>query len=225
MPDAAHENPPAGAGATLTVLVADADAGTRGRLCASLEEEGLHVVRAVGDADAAIAAATRLRPSLCLLALELESGGLRAVAAIAGAVATTIVVLAAAEDPGQMLAALALGAAGYLRRDIGGAELARALRAAADGEPAVPRSLVPHLIEQIRGAPRRRLELPGGAVTLTPRESEVAELLRRGRRTQEIAVALGVSPVTVRRHAALLARKLGAPSRHVLIDILRAFGG
>ena len=53
------------------------------------------------------------------------------------------------------------------------------------------RSLVPHLVDEIRRGSIRRLTLPGGAVTLTPREWEVGELLRDGHTTNEIAGRLG----------------------------------
>jgi DNA-binding CsgD family transcriptional regulator len=66
--------------------------------------------------------------------------------------------------------------------------------------------------------------LPNGAVTLTPREWEVGELLRERRTTAEIADRLGVSPVTVRRHVGLLLQKLGAESREAAVDLLRVYG-
>ena len=69
-----------------------------------------------------------------------------------------------------------------------------------------------------------RSALPGGPVTLTPREWEVGELLRDGRSTSEIAETLGVSPVTVRRHVGLLVNKLGAKNRQEAVGLLRAYG-
>jgi DNA-binding NarL/FixJ family response regulator len=69
----------------------------------------------------------------------------------------------------------------------------------------------------------RRITLPTGQVALTPREWEVAELLREGNSTAEIADRLGVSPVTVRRHVGLLLRKLGADSREKAVEMMRAY--
>jgi DNA-binding NarL/FixJ family response regulator len=51
----------------------------------------------------------------------------------------------------------------------------------------------------------------------------VAELLREGSSTAEIADRLGVSPVTVRRHVSLLVRKLGAESREDAVRLLRSY--
>jgi two-component system nitrate/nitrite response regulator NarL len=61
-------------------------------------------------------------------------------------------------------------------------------------------------------------------VTLTPREWEVGQLLREGRSTTEIAEALGVSPITVRRHVGLLLSKLGAKDREAAVELLRVYG-
>jgi DNA-binding NarL/FixJ family response regulator len=58
-------------------------------------------------------------------------------------------------------------------------------------------------------------------VSLTPRESEVAELVLRGLSTADIAARLGVSPVTVRRHVSSLSQKTGSPTRASLVDALQ----
>ena len=79
-------------------------------------------------------------------------------------------------------------------------------------------------MDEIRRGAIRRLTLPAGAVTLTPREWEVGELLREGHSTTEIANRLGVSPVTVRRHVGLLLHKLGAEDRDEAVELLRAYG-
>ena len=123
-----------------------------------------------------------------------------------------------------MVTALTRGASGYLLKGISGDRLASTLRGAYDGEPPLSRSLVPHLVDEIRRGSVRRLVLPTGPVTLTPREWEVGELLRDGHSTSEIADRLGVSPVTVRRHVGLLLHKLGAGDREEGVELLRAYG-
>jgi DNA-binding NarL/FixJ family response regulator len=133
-----------------------------------------------------------------------------------------IVVVSRSERPEDVVNAFTRGASGYLLKGISGDRLATTLRAAHRGEPALARSLVPHLVTEIRRGSGRRLALPGGPVTLTPREWEVGELLCDELSTAEIADRLGLSPVTVRRHVGLLLHKLGAQSRQVAVDLLRA---
>jgi DNA-binding NarL/FixJ family response regulator len=123
-----------------------------------------------------------------------------------------------------VVSAFTRGASGYLLKGISGDQLASSLRGAYAGEPPLSRVVVPYLVDEIRRGAMRRLTLPGGAVTLTPREWEVGELLREGHSTTEIAERLGVSPVTVRRHVGLLLNKLGAKDRAAAIELLRAYG-
>jgi two-component system nitrate/nitrite response regulator NarL len=208
-----------------SVLVADDDAAHRRSVREALEEDEFVIAAESGDAEAAIGAATRLRPDILLIEVDLPGGGLNAIGRIAKASPKTlIVVLSRSERPDDVVTALTRGASGYLLKGISGDRLASTLRGAYDGEPPLSRSLVPHLVEEIRRGSERRLLLPDGAVTLTPREWEVGELLRERHSTAEIADRLGVSPVTVRRHVGLLVHKLGAESRQAAVDMLRVYG-
>lgn len=208
-----------------SVLVADDDAAHRRGVRDALEADGFVVAAEAADADTAISATTRLRPDIVLLEIELPGDGLAAVGRIAKASPKTlIVVLSRSERPEDVVTALTRGASGYLLKGISGERLASTLRSAYDGEPPLSRSLVPHVVEEIRRGSERRLLLPNGTVTLTPREWEVGELLRERRTTAEIADRLGVSPVTVRRHVGLLLQKLGADSREAAVDMLRVYG-
>jgi two-component system, NarL family, nitrate/nitrite response regulator NarL len=208
-----------------SVLIADDDVPHRREVREALETHGFVVVGEASDAAAAIGAATRLRPDICLIEIELPLEGLNAIGRIAKvSPETLIVVLSRSDHPEDVVTAITRGASGYLLKGISGERLASTLRAASRGEPPLSRSLVPYLVDEIRRGSVRRLTLPAGPVTLTPREFEVGELLREGRSTTEIAETLGVSPVTVRRHIGLLLRKLGAKNREAAVDLLRAYG-
>ena len=208
-----------------SVLVADDDAPKRREVRDALEKHGFVVVGEAGDATSAVGAATRLRPNIFLIEIELPEDGLNAIGRIAKACPNTlIVVLSQSERPEDVVGAFTRGASGYLLKGISGERLASTLRGAYGGEPPLSRSLVPHLVDEIRRGSVRRLTLPGGPVTLTPREWEVGELLRDGHSTTEIAEHLGVSPVTVRRHVGLLLHKLGAKNRETAVELLRAYG-
>ena len=56
---------------------------------------------------------------------------------------------------------------------------------------------------------------------LTPRETEVSQLLARGSSTAELANVLGISIHTARRHAEHLLAKLGVHSRGAAVAKLR----
>ena len=209
----------------LSVLIADDDAPFRAAIRRALEEDGLVVVFEAADAATAIGAVTRLQPDICLIEIELPDDGLAALGRIVKASPETLVIVLSRSDrPEDVVTAFTRGASGYLLKGLSDERLASTLVAAHNGEPALSRSLVPHLVDEVRRGSVRRLVLPGGPVTLTARESEVGELLREGQSTAEIADRLGVSPVTVRRHVGLLLHKLGAESREAAIETLRTYG-
>jgi two-component system, NarL family, nitrate/nitrite response regulator NarL len=207
-----------------TLLIADADSGFRHRTRSALVERGFDVLAEAASVADAVERAVAQQPDLCLVDLELPGGGLAAVAKITKAVPrAAVVVLAEIEDKSDVLAVFERGASGYLLKAIGPNELATSLRAAANGEPALSRALVPLLVSQVRRGHRRHLTLPSGVVVLTAREWDVGELLRDGHPTREIAARLGLSPVTVRRHVGLLMKKFGAADREAVIEALRSY--
>lgn len=208
-----------------SVLIADDDIPHRRAVREALEAHGFVVVGEASDAAAAIGAATRLQPDICLIEIELPLEGLNAIGRIdRSSPETMIVVLSRSDHSEDVVTAFARGASGYLVKGISGDRLASTLRAAYHGEPPLSRSLVPYLLDEIRRGSVRRLTLPTGPVTLTPREWEVGQFLREGRSTTEIAETLGVSPITVRRHVGLLLNKLGAEDREAAVELLRAYG-
>jgi DNA-binding NarL/FixJ family response regulator len=210
----------------ITVLIADGQAPLRAGVRNALTGRGFEIVADAADATSAVAAAERERPDICLIDFALPGSCMTAVSQIARRVpTTTIVVMAVSADAAQVITALERGAAGYLLKDIGAEELATVLHAAHGGEPALARSLVPYLIDHVRRGPRRHLVLPTGRVTLTPREWDVAELLKDGLATEDIGERLGLSPVTVRRHISSLLGKSGARSREALTEALKQFAG
>lgn len=207
------------------MLIADDEAAFRRGVRNALEADGFIVVAEAADAASALAAATRLRPDICLIEPDLPGEGLGAIGRIAKASPETLIVALSRSDRGDdVVSAFTRGVSGYLLKGVSDERLGPTLRSALLGEPALSRSLVPYLVSEIRRGSSRRLALPDGAVTLTAREWEVGELLREGKSTGEIADRLGVSPVTVRRHVSLLLQKLGVESRKAAVETLRAYG-
>src|SRR5215468_3679260 len=141
---------PTGGNAVLehpSVLIADDDIPHRRSVRDALEAHGFVVVGEASDAAAAIGAATRLKPDICLIEIELPLEGLNAIGRIAKASPKTmIVVLSRSDHPEDVVTAFTRGASGYLLKGISGERLADALRGSYLGEPPLSRALVPYLV-------------------------------------------------------------------------------
>jgi DNA-binding NarL/FixJ family response regulator len=205
------------------VLIAAERLPTRVGLRLALEAEAR--CTEVADADSAVDTAVRERPDVCLLGFDTSAQRLRVVTEIASRVPSAAVILLTSRlDEEEFLAAVRAGASGYLTQNLDPARLPYVVRGAMRGEPAVPRRFVSRLLEEMRTRERRRsVVLEGkGRIALTTREWEVVELLLRAATTSEIALELGVAPVTVRRHLGSVERKLGVTTRAEVVELLMA---
>ncbi|MFH7599658.1 response regulator transcription factor [Streptomyces racemochromogenes] len=110
--------------------------------------------------------------------------------------------------------ALRAGASGFLLKDAPPADLIAAVRVVASGEallaPSVTRRLIADFVRH-RPKPRKdpALRLNG----LTPRETEVLELIARGLSNQEIAAHLVLAEQTVKTHVGRVLGKLDLRDR------------
>lgn len=210
----------------LRVLIADDHAPTRAEVCSALAgHESFHVCAAVGDAAAAVQAALRERPDICLLDIRMPGSGVAAAWEIAARLPQAkVVMLTVSQEDADLFAALRAGAAGYLLKTMNMAKLPDALRGVWAGEAAMPRALVARVIESVQARePRWRQVAPatGSDARLTSREWEVLELLAQGRSTAEIAGKLVVSASAVRAHIASIVRKLNVANREAAAGLFR----
>jgi DNA-binding NarL/FixJ family response regulator len=178
----------------------------------------------VGEAgsvsELAQAVAANPKADLVLISATLPGGGLAEAVELIPPTARFVVF--AAETREDLFEALALGASGYLLKNIPAIRLDSTLRAVMAGEQALDRSATVRLAEQTaRRGRMKQLNLPaGGRVILTGREHEVALLLVAGRSTKTIANELGISAITVRRHISVLMGKLGVATRAEAVQLL-----
>jgi DNA-binding NarL/FixJ family response regulator len=204
--------------------VADDHPPLRASVRRALEQHGFEVCFEAANAADSVAAAERERPDVCVLDVHMPGNGIAAAAQIAARLPeTAIVMLTVSDSDEDLFDALRAGAQGYLLKDIDPARLPLALEGVLAGEAALPRALVARVLDEFRTRRRRRrLLLPGGrGSTLTDREWETLELLADGLSTAEAAERLLVAPVTVRRHAASIVKKLNVSDRRSLVLLLR----
>jgi DNA-binding NarL/FixJ family response regulator len=208
----------------IRVLLADPHAPARAGVRRALARQEFEIVGEALDAESCIELAGRLRPDVCMVEVCLPGGGVRAARRLAEtAPETAVVMLTASDSEDDFFDAMRAGAAGYLLKGTDPARLPHALRGVVLGESAIPRTLLPRLLEQFRGQSGRRASLARTrGPRLTAREWEVLELMRAGLSTSEIAARLFISEVTVRRHASAVVRKLEVPDRAAAIRLVDA---
>jgi DNA-binding NarL/FixJ family response regulator len=124
-----------------------------------------------------------------------------------------VVFLSADDSDEVMLAALEAGASGYLVKSAGGADIADAVRRAAEGEILVPARQLAALLARRREQAQRQAERSRRLDSLTPRERQILGLMAEGMDNRDIAAQLSVSYTTVRSHVRHLLSKLSARSK------------
>lgn len=203
------------------VVIADHHLPTRVGVRIALEHDGFVVASEEDTAPAAVAAALRDQPDVCLLDVEVPGGGIEAAEAITSQLPDTqVVMLGEAAKDEDVFAALDAGASGYLLREIDPSRLGTALRDVLNGGAALPRALTARLIEEFRARAQQGTTLLArpGANDLTRREWEVLDCLREGLSTRRTAKRLFISETTVRRHVGSILRKLDVPTRQAAVE-------
>jgi DNA-binding NarL/FixJ family response regulator len=169
----------------------------------------LTVVGEAGDGREAVAMAENLKPDVVVMDIGMPTlNGIEAASQVREKLPDAqIVMLSMHSDEGYVLRALKAGAKAYLLKDSAETDLARAIRAAAEGKsffsPAVGRVLLEDYV--------RKLQRTGGEDSydlLSPREREVLQLVAEGKSSKEIANLLNLSVYTVETHRARVMQKL-----------------
>jgi DNA-binding NarL/FixJ family response regulator len=201
----------------IRVLVVDDQAIVREGLMTLLQATpGIEPIAGAADGAEAVHLAARHRPDVVLMDLRMPNvDGVQATREIRAAQPETeIVVLTTHADEASILDALRAGARGYLTKDAGIQEIARAVQAAAAHQSLLDPIVQARLLEAVGTAGPARSsasrQLPD---ELTPREAEVLSLIARGLSNREIAAQLVVSEATVKTHVNHVFAKIGARDR------------
>jgi DNA-binding NarL/FixJ family response regulator len=195
--------------APIRVLIVDDHPVVRNGLIGMFDgDDGFEVVGEAGDGAEAVRRANALAPDVILMDLRMpEMDGVSAIAALSRAGSTArVLVLTTYDTDSDVLSAIEAGATGYLLKDAPGAELFRAVRAAAAGEAVLSPSVATRVVGQMR-APAAPEE------PISARELEVLELVARGASNRDAAARLFISEATVKTHLMHIYAKLGVGDR------------
>ncbi len=200
----------------ITTFIADDQAMVRQGFGALLAAQpDISVVGDAANGRDAVRLVRSLAPDVVLMDVRMPVlNGLDATREIlARDTATKVLMLTTFDIDDYVYAALRAGASGFLLKDAPADELVRAVRVVAAGDallaPSITRRMIADLVSR-HAAPRRS---PDELARLTPRETEVLELIARGMSNAEIAASLFVSEETVKTHVGKVFSKLGLRDR------------
>jgi DNA-binding NarL/FixJ family response regulator len=138
--------------------------------------------------------------------------------------ALPVVIVSASEHPGEVRAALAGGAAGFIPKSSPPAVFRAALRLVLDGGVYVPPLALGSEPAPPAAAPGERRPSPRRAAELTPRQREILQMMSRGLTNAEIAGALGIAEGTVKTHISAILQILDVTNRTEAALVMRELG-
>jgi two-component system, NarL family, response regulator LiaR len=119
---------------------------------------------------------------------------------------TQVVILTSYHEDEHIFPALKAGALSYLLKSVAPAELAQAVRRAAQGGATLNPRVAARVIEEVRA--QRGTRLPNPFQELSDREIEVLRLIANGHSNAEIAEQLSLSEKTIKGHVSNILGKL-----------------
>lgn len=170
----------------------------------------LRLVAEAGDGQSGLALALQHRPDLILLDLNMRGmSGLETLRALKSSdLESRVIILSVSDNEEDIVAALQLGADGYLLKDMEPEEVLHSLKTAAQGSIAISERVAVLLAGRLR--PK---QVATDSLGLTEREREILMLIAIGDSNKLIARKLNISEGTVKVHVKHLLKKMNMGSR------------
>ena len=182
-----------------------------------LDDDLALVAAPVHTAEEAIALTEEHLPDVVLMDIVFKGGGMTGIEATRRikeiSPATKVVIMTAHDEDRLLVEAVEAGASGFLSKDEPAEDLLAAAKSAAEGEVLIDPNTLTRLLAQVsreREEERDALRLLGD---LTDREREILQMLARGKRNDDIAKELFISPQTVQTHVRNILGKLRVHSK------------
>jgi DNA-binding NarL/FixJ family response regulator len=126
---------------------------------------------------------------------------------------TKVVVMTAHDDDRLLVEAVEAGASGFLSKDMPADEILKATKAAAEGEVLIDPVTLTRLLAQVAREREEQRDALALLNDLTERERQILSMLAAGKRNDDIAAELYISPQTVQTHVRNILGKLRVHSK------------
>ena len=174
-------------------------------------EDDLEVVGESGSAHEATRRIPALRPDVMVLDARLPDGSGIDVCRDVRSIDPSIraIILTSYDDEQALTAAVAAGAAGYVLKDVRGADLVSSIRKVAAGESL----LDPDVVQRLRRAWGHEQPTDPRLAALTPQERRILDCIGQGMTNRQIGEALSLAEKTVKNYVTSVLAKLGMERR------------
>ena len=172
----------------------------------------LNLVGEAASGAEAIRSIDTLKPDIVLMDVHMPvmDGPTTAKTLIAKHPQLRIVAWTVSESSDDLVRMMQAGCSGYVLKDVGPAELNRALLAALRSESPVPRRMIPDMLRRVAQSTPRSSPAPP---PLTSREMQILRAVAKGYTTKRIATELGLAVPSVETHLRNIFKKLSATNR------------
>ncbi|RDI45243.1 response regulator [Nocardia mexicana] len=188
------------------IVVADDHTLLRDTLCETLQiEDDFTICGVAGDGEEVLAVASRVKPDIVLLDLDMpQHNPFRSVATMRALTPSPKIIIVTMHDRADIVRKLLdAGAVGYLSKNVSRQHLVTTIRSVRDGQS---------VIVVVSGGLSAGNDA-GHTVVLSAREVEVLALAAEALSNRQIAKKLAITEGTVKRHLHNCFEKLGADSR------------
>ncbi|MDH6574695.1 response regulator transcription factor [Kitasatospora sp. MAP5-34] len=176
-------------------------------------EPDIEVVGEAGTCAQALARVPALRPQVAVLDVRLPDGdGVTVCRELRSRMPQlACLMLTSFDDDDALLDAIMAGAAGYVLKQVKGADLVTAVRTVASGQSMLDPATTTQLMESLRH--RDEAAADPALAALTPREREILALIGKGETNRQIGEDLYLAEKTVKNHISRILAKLGVDRR------------
>lgn len=211
----------------LRVLLADDEPLITAGIRTVLEATGdIEVVATATDGSAAVEAATRHRPDVALIDINMPVlDGLSALSELRRVLPDlpTVILTSFGTEPNVLLA-LRHGAAGFVLKHCTPAELVTAVHAAHRGDAYLSPEVTRLVLGLVTPTAGRRGEAAARLAALSEREAEIAALVAEGLPNAEIGRRVHMSETTIKTYVSRLLSKLDCSNRVEIALLVRDAG-